>query len=222
MEPYYVIMKLPGEEKEEFVLLLPFTPLGKPNQVAWLAARNDNDRGQYGTLKAFLFPKGTQVDGPAQIEARITNDETIKEWFTLRCRGETRCIRGNLLVIPMVKDDERFLMYVEPLYLQAANIAFPELKQVIVADAKRVVMEDSFPKALSALLGDDALGDVVTPPPSDGETPPTDGEPPGDGESELRQQIDSIKQVIAGLRDSLVQLEQALGELLEPTEGEGQ
>ena len=101
MEPYYVIMKLPGEEKEEFVLLMPFTPLDKPNLVAWIAARSDNDRGQYGSLVSFIFPKGTPVDGPEQIEARIDNDFTIKQQFTLLCQRGAKCIRGNLLVIPL-------------------------------------------------------------------------------------------------------------------------
>ncbi|MBF8267171.1 MAG: putative glutamate--cysteine ligase/putative amino acid ligase [Dehalococcoidia bacterium] len=207
MEPYYVIMQLPGEEKEEFVLLLPFTPLDKPNQVAWLAARSDDDRGQYGTLKAFLFPKGTQVDGPQQIEARISNDEVIKEWLFNRCTGETRCIRGNLLVIPIVKEDEKFLLYVEPLYMQAANIAFPELKQVIVADAKRVVMAGSFESALNALLGEEVI------------LPPGEVEPPPTGEPQPQQQIiDDMKKAIADLKDTLAQLEQSLGDLLKSTE----
>jgi uncharacterized membrane protein (UPF0182 family) len=217
MEPYYVIMKLPGEEKEEFVLLLPFTPLDKPNQVAWLAARNDNGQGQYGTLKSFFFSKGTQLDGPQQVEARISNDEVIKEWFFNRCTGETRCIRGNLLVIPVADGDNKSLLYVEPIYMQAANIAYPELKQVIVADAKRVVMEDTFPKALSALMSGQ-----VTSPPGDAQAIPSYGGPTGDVDAQLQQQIDGVRQAINDFKDTLAQLEQALGDLLTPAEREGQ
>ena len=198
IQPYHVIMKLPGEEKEEFVLMLPFTPLNKPNQVAWMAARMDNDRGQYGSLKAFFFPKGIQVDGPEQIEARIDQDFTIKQQLTLLCQRGARCIRGNLLVTPIEHMGERFLIYVEPLYIQADNITFPQLKQVIIADAKRVVMEDDLQSALDALLGDQAKEDA---------TPPTTGP--------LRErQIEDIRQAIEALQQNLEQLELTLEELL--------
>ncbi|MCZ7396911.1 MAG: UPF0182 family protein, partial [Candidatus Methanoperedens sp.] len=46
MEPYYLITKLPGFQREEFILLLPFTPREKKNMIAWMAARNDMP--QYG------------------------------------------------------------------------------------------------------------------------------------------------------------------------------
>jgi hypothetical protein len=198
--PYHVIMKLPGEEKEEFVLMLPFTPLNKPNQVAWLAARMDNDRGQYGSLKAFFFPKGIQVDGPEQIEARIDQDFEIKKQFTLLCQRGARCIRGNLLVTPIEHEGERFLMYVEPLYIQAESIAFPELKQVIVADAKRVVMESDFQSALDALL--EKRTDSVREDPTTLSTDPR------------QQQIEDVRQAIEDLQQTLHQLEEALEEML--------
>ncbi|MBI2856039.1 MAG: UPF0182 family protein [Chloroflexi bacterium] len=213
MEPYYVIMKLPGEEKEEFVLLLPFTPLDKPNLVAWLAARSDNDRGQYGSLVSFLFPKGTPVDGPEQVEARIDNDFTIKQQFTLLCQRGARCIRGNLLVVPVVDPTsdplKATLLYVEPLYIQAENIAFPELKQVIVADANRVAMQGDLTSALQSLLS--GAPPAVTPP-SDG------GEPPPAGTPDVQQQVDALRERIAGLQQSLQDLEEALQQLLQSLE----
>ncbi len=208
IQPYHVIMRLPGEEKEEFVLMLPFTPLNKPNQVAWLAARMDNDRGQYGSLKAFFFPKGIQVDGPEQVEARIDQDFTIKQQFTLLCQRGARCIRGNLLVTPIEHEGDRFLMYVEPLYIQAENIAFPELKQVILADAKSVVMADDLNSALEALL---AGGEPEPVTPADPVAQPTEG-----------MNADEIRQAIAQLKQSLDRLEQALEQLLGPTQEGGQ
>ncbi|MDA0987548.1 MAG: UPF0182 family protein [Chloroflexi bacterium] len=205
IQPYHVIMKLPGEEKEEFVLMLPFTPLNKPNQVAWLAARMDNDRAQYGSLKAFFFPRGTQVDGPEQVEARIDQDFDIKKEFTLLCQRGARCIRGNLLVTPIEHEGQRFLIYVEPLYIQSESIAFPELKQVIVADAKRVVMRDDLKSALNALLGKraDSGGEDAT-------TPPTG--------LVTQQQIEDVKQAIGGLQQTVDQLEQALENMLKSIE----
>ena len=150
MEPYFLNMRLPGEEKEEFVLLLPFTPAERENMVGWLAARSDGT--SYGKLLAFAFPKGVTYFGPSQVEARISTDEKIKEFFALRCTGEASCIRGNLLVIPMEgTEGNNQILYAEPLYLQATGLAFPELKQVILADTSRVVMEPTLEEAIAAL-----------------------------------------------------------------------
>ena len=147
VEPYYVIMRLPGETKEEFVQLIPYTPDGRPNMVGWLAARSDAP--EYGKLVAFNFPKDRQVDGPEQVEARIDNDQEISAWFTLRCTEGSTCIRGNLLVIPIGNS----ILYAEPIYIQAEGVSFPELKKVILSTADQVVMGDSLNDALYLLTG---------------------------------------------------------------------
>ncbi|HEY5168774.1 MAG TPA: UPF0182 family protein, partial [Thermoleophilia bacterium] len=41
MSPYYVMMKLPGSAKEEFILILPFVPNTRQNMISWLGARSD-------------------------------------------------------------------------------------------------------------------------------------------------------------------------------------
>ena len=97
VEPYRAIMKLPGEDMAEFVLLTPFTRNVPPILAGWIAARNDAPN--YGQLVAFDFPKDRQLDSPEQIENKIDNDPTISEWFTLRCQEGSECIRGNLLVL---------------------------------------------------------------------------------------------------------------------------
>jgi len=151
MEPYYLTMKLPEESKEEFVLLTPFTPVNKINMAGWLAARSDGDA--YGKLISFAFPKGVEILGPQQIEANIAADSVITRFFTLACEGEARCIRGNLLVIPLAGDKGNQLLYAEPLYLQASGVPFPELKQVILADSERVVMDCTLKGAVALLTG---------------------------------------------------------------------
>ena len=157
VKPYYVIMKIPGESREEFVLLLPFTRNDPPIMAGWLAARNDGDN--YGSLIAFTFPKGRQIDSPEQIEAKIDNDPTISEWFTLRCQEGSECIRGNLLVIPVaavdsVSGDQIFsLIYAEPIYLKAEGVEFPELKTVILATQEKVVMGTSIKESIYSLSG---------------------------------------------------------------------
>ncbi|MSQ12844.1 MAG: UPF0182 family protein [Dehalococcoidia bacterium] len=147
MEPYYLIMKLPGQVKEEFALLLPFTPAKRPNLVAWVAARMDGEH--YGKMEVFTFPKDRQVDGPEQVEARIDNDPVVRTEVALYKQGGAKVLRGNLLVIPV----ENTLVYVEPLYLQPASLPFPELTRVIMVDGTRVSMHKSVRETLAALLG---------------------------------------------------------------------
>ena len=147
VDPYYVIMKLPGEDREEFVLVLPFTPQDKPNLVAWMAARSDP--GHYGDVIVFEFDKAQIFNGTAQVEARIDNDPAISEQFTLWDQSGSNVIRGNLLVIPIGES----LLYAEPIYLQADSLAFPELKRVILATNDDVVMEETLDDAVRAILG---------------------------------------------------------------------
>jgi uncharacterized membrane protein (UPF0182 family) len=148
IRPFYVIMRLPGEPKEEFVTILPYTPRGKTNMIAYLAARSDQP--DYGTLFDFRFPKDVLVTGPQQIEANIDQDATIKSQFTLLSTGTgSSVIRGNLLVLPI----ETSLLYIEPVYLEATSVQKPQLKKVIAATGSKVVMDDTLDKALADLLG---------------------------------------------------------------------
>jgi uncharacterized membrane protein (UPF0182 family) len=147
MDPYYVIMRLPTESQEEFLLMLPFTPVNKNNTIGWLAARCDGDN--YGKLLAYLFPKERLVYGPSQIENRIQQDTTITEQLALWSRGGSQVLRGNLLFIPIEKSN----IYVEPVFLQANTGGLPELKRVIVAVGEKIAMESSLAGAIQAVYG---------------------------------------------------------------------
>jgi uncharacterized protein len=157
MEPYYTIMKLPGQKDEEFILMLPYTPARRDNMTAWLAARADGDA--YGKLLVFLFPKQKLVFGPRQIEARIDQDAEISEQLTLWSQMGSSVIRGNLLVIPI----EDSLLYVEPLYLAAERGSLPELRRVIVAYANRLTMAPNLELALARIFGRVPRGAPETP-----------------------------------------------------------
>lgn len=148
MEPYYTIMKLPGEAREEFILMIPYTPAKRDNMAAWLAARSDG--AHYGKLIVYLFPKQKLVYGPRQIEARIDQDALVSQQLTLWTQRGSQAIRGSLLVIPI----EDSLLYVEPLYLAASESgSLPELRRVIVAFGNRLLMEPDLDAALAGLFG---------------------------------------------------------------------
>lgn len=145
VRPYHVTLQLPGENKPEFVLLLPFSPLKRPNLVGWLAARNDGDA--YGELKLVRFPQQRLLLGTQQISALIEQDPIISRQFGLWNRQGSEVIQGNLLVVPIGKG----LLYVEPIYLKARNGGLPTLARVVVSDGKRFVMENNLKTALTRL-----------------------------------------------------------------------
>jgi uncharacterized membrane protein (UPF0182 family) len=148
VDPYYTIMRLPGEQREEFVLLLPFTPNQKDNMRAWLAARSDPPH--YGKLIALDFPKAKLVYGPKQIDARINQDAFISQQLSLWSQRGSQVIRGSLLAIPI----EKSLLYVQPLYLAAEKGSLPELKRVITAFGNQIAMRETLDQSLEDLFSD--------------------------------------------------------------------
>jgi uncharacterized membrane protein (UPF0182 family) len=150
MEPYYMIMRLPGEAEAELVLMLPMVPSQRENMIAWLVARCDPPH--YGKVLIYEFPKDKLVFGPFQIEARIQQNTEISQQISLWNQMGSRVIRGHLLVVPI----ENSILYVSPLYLRAATGQLPELKRVIAAYGDRVVMEETLGAALAALFRETA------------------------------------------------------------------
>src|SRR6058998_245007 len=169
MEPYYTIMRLPGEQKEEFILLTLFNPARRDNMIAWMAARSDPP--SYGRLIVFNFPKQKLVYGPRQIDARIDQDPVISQQLSLWNQRGSTVIRGSLLAIPI----DQSLIYVQPLYLAASEQgALPELRRVIVAYGNQIAMEPTLEQSLARIFGGRAPVTAAAPPaagaPSDGAT----------------------------------------------------
>ena len=211
VDPYYVVMKLPGESREEFVLILPFTPRNKQNTVAWLAARSDGDA--YGTLRSYRFPTDDLVFGPAQIEARIDQNPGISQQLTLWDTAGSEVIRGNLLMIPI---GESFL-FVEPIYLQASNSRLPELKRIVVANGNAIAMEETFEQSLAVVLGRRAsslpgTGSSFAPTAPSPTTPSTPSQPLPD---DLRGLLDRAQEAFDATDAELERLREILEALRE-------
>ena len=162
-EAYYVIMSLPEAVNPEFLLLQPMIPKGRPNMIAWVAARNDAPN--YGETRVYRFPSQSSIFGPAQIEAQIDSDPVISAQFTLWGQSGSKIIRGNLIVVP-VGDS---LVYLQPVYLQATSAKFPAFQKIIVASPTKVVWGDTLRVALDQLLA--AQGGAPGPSPSPGPSP---------------------------------------------------
>ncbi len=147
MKPYYILMRLPGESRLQFLLMTPLTPDGRNNMIAWMAARSDFPG--YGELIVYKFPKDRLIYGPLQIEALIDQDTLISRQLSLWDQRGSKVVRGNLIAIPI----EHSLLYVEPVYLIAELNDVPQLKRVIVAHGENVVMEPTLEGALEVLFG---------------------------------------------------------------------
>jgi uncharacterized membrane protein (UPF0182 family) len=186
IDPYYVLMQLPGEQaRSEFALILPFTPAKRNNMIGWMAGRCDGEN--YGRLLVYDFPKSRLIDGPLQIEARIDQNAQLSAQFSLWNQQGSRVVRGHLLVIPL----GRSLLYVEPIYLRAESSPMPELRLVVLATQDRLGYGASFEEALNSLFGEAAKAPVETkgeqpkpqpgaspkPSPSPSPSPPVAGAP---------------------------------------------
>jgi uncharacterized protein len=147
MEPYYILMKLPGSNQLEYLLMTPFTPQNRNNMISWMAARSDFP--EYGKMLFYQLPKEKLIYGPNQIEAMIDQNTTISQQLTLWNQKGSRVIRGKQIVTPI----ENSFLYVVPLYLTAEGTKFPQLKRVIAVAGDKVVMEATLDEALNALFG---------------------------------------------------------------------
>jgi len=159
MKPYYILMKLPGSDQLEYLLMTPFTPQKRNNMISWLAARCDFP--EYGKMLFYELPKEKLIYGPMQIEAMIDQNTTIAQQLTLWDQKGSRVIRGNLIAVPI----ENSFMYVVPVYLTAEGTDFPQLKRVIVISGDKVAMEPTLDEAIQSVFGT--------------QQPQTPGQPPG-------------------------------------------
>jgi hypothetical protein len=147
MEPYYILMKLPGSDTLEYLLMTPFTPQKRNNMISWMAARCDFP--EYGKMLFYELPKEKLIYGPMQIEAMIDQNTAIAAQLTLWDQKGSRVIRGNLIAVPI----ENSFLYVVPLYLTAQGTDFPQLKRVIVISGDKVAMEPTLDEAIQSVFG---------------------------------------------------------------------
>ena len=152
MDPTYLLLRLPGDDTESFLILQPFVPRSQgdrqQNLSAFMVAKSDP--GEYGKLKAFVMPRGEQIDGPALVDARAAADTEISREITLLNQQGSEVKLGNVQVIPI----ETSLLYVRPLYVQSARNPLPEFKRAIVVFGNRAVIGNTLAEALTKIFGD--------------------------------------------------------------------
>jgi uncharacterized membrane protein (UPF0182 family) len=161
MRPYYLLTRLPGEQDEQFILVMPFTPNKKQNMVAYMAARSDP--AGYGSITLFSLPRERTVYGPTQIHAQILADPDVAKELTLFNQQGSTVILGNLLTVPI----QDALLYVQPIFVQASQGAIPELRRVPVFFNNQLGYTANLADSI-----DQVLGRTTKAPPADGRQPP--------------------------------------------------
>lgn len=169
MEPVYLLMRLPGQERESFVILQPFvfrSEGDKQQNLAAFVTANSNPGEDFGKLQAFVMPRDQQVDGPLLVHSRMLQDAAVSQTISLLGETSSEVRMGNLLVLPMGNS----LLYVRPMYVLATANKVPELQRVIVVSGNRVVIANTLADALTSMFGS-------APPTLEEQRAPTSGVP---------------------------------------------
>jgi uncharacterized membrane protein (UPF0182 family) len=152
MDPTYLLMRLPNETSESFLILQPFVPVSngdkQQNLSAFMTAKSDPS--DYGKLQVFVTPPGQFIDGPAIVNAKISQTPDISSQFTLlNSAGQgSKVILGNVITVPI----ENSLLYVQPVYVAAEVNPVPQLKDVIVVLGDKAVMKTTLAEAVAAVV----------------------------------------------------------------------
>lgn len=172
MDPYYLLMRLPGETKERFVLVQPFVPVSGDdkltNLLSFVVAKSDP--GEYGELVAYVMPRNRQISGPVQVDTQINTTPEISSQFTPLNQSGSQVSQGTLQLIPVGNS----ILYVRPIHIRGKDGKLPEVRFVVVFYAGRAAMAESLDGALAKLF----QGLPNSPSPAPRPTmPPSDGSP---------------------------------------------
>ncbi len=146
VDPYYVMWQLPGSDKSQFTLMMPYTPKNRQVAIGWIAGLSDGKN--YGDILSYQFPKEKRILGPQQVESKIDQDSYLSKQLSLWDQRGSNVIRGNVLAIPVGQN----LFYVEPIYLQSETAAYPELRMVVIMHNDQISYAPTFDKALEGLI----------------------------------------------------------------------
>jgi uncharacterized membrane protein (UPF0182 family) len=143
--PTYMIAQLPGEKEPEFLLMIQFTPRNKQNLIGLMAARSDGEH--LGELVFLQLPKQEVISGPLQVEALINQDQNISKDLTLWNQQGSQVLRSQILTLPI----DQTILYVAPIYIQAAQARMPQLRKVALVRGSTLIYADTYEEALSQL-----------------------------------------------------------------------
>ncbi|MFF3749648.1 UPF0182 family protein [Streptomyces sp. NPDC002018] len=185
--PYYLSLKMPGQDDQRFSLTTTFTPNGRPNLGAFMAVDADATSTDYGKIRVLRVT--STVPGPQQVQSELNGVPEVAT-FVRDLRGTDSDIEyGNLLTVPL----EGGFLYIEPVYARGGTANYPLLKKVAVSYGGKPVFEDGLTQALNAVFGEEGSEPpTTTPPPPDDTT-----KPPATGDTALQQAIADAQKAYA-------------------------
>ncbi|MFI7496480.1 UPF0182 family protein [Kocuria sp. M4R2S49] len=166
LPPYYLSMRMPGEDEANFSLTTSFIPqqseTGNTRNVmyGYLSANSDAGTGEdgvksdeYGTLRLLELPRSSVVPGPGQAQNLFNSDTDVSTELNLLRQGASEVINGNLLTLPAGGG----MLYVQPVYVQSSgDAAYPTLRRVLVGFGEEVGFAPTLEEALDEVFGGDS------------------------------------------------------------------
>lgn len=175
--PYYLTMKMPGQDQATFSMFTTFIPQATGEQtrnvlLGYLAVDSDagDQPGQvaedYGKLRMLEIDADTTVPGPGQVQNTFDSDPQVSSAINILSQGQSDVLNGNLLTLPVGGG----LLYVQPVYVQSSgDTRLPVLQRVLVSFGNEIAFEDTLDEALDALFGGDSGASA-----GDGDVTPTE------------------------------------------------
>ncbi len=158
-EPQYLLMRLPGDEEESFVIMRPFVAAGggDNNQrllTSFMVANSDPE--EYGTLTTYQMPGSNLPDGPNLVADQMKSDSAVGELQTNLCQQGSECELRNLVMIPIGDS----LLYVRSFFVSGNESKVPTLSRVIVSFQSKTGTNIAVDETLAGALVKLGFGDV--------------------------------------------------------------
>ena len=149
--PYYMTLKLPGQDKPAFSLTSSFVPRGNRQNLTAFASVNSDNGPDYGKISVLQLPRSTNISGPSQVASNFEAKPEVAQALSLLRQGGSDVVLGNLLTLPVGGG----LLYVQPVYVRAtANTsAYPLLQKVLVSFGDVIGFDNTLKGALDQVFG---------------------------------------------------------------------
>ena len=149
--PYYMTLKLPGQEKAAFSLTTSFVPRGNRQNLTSFASVNSDNGPDYGKISVLQLPRSTNISGPSQVASNFEAKPEVAQALSLLRQGGSDVVLGNLLTLPVGGG----LLYVQPVYVRATanNSSYPLLQKVLVSFGDVIGFDNTLKGALDQVFG---------------------------------------------------------------------
>jgi uncharacterized membrane protein (UPF0182 family) len=153
--PYYLTVRMPGQQTGTFSLTSVFVPNERQNIAAYAAVNSDPRSPDYGRWQILRVPAQTQIDGPGQASNAIRTNNAVASMLRPFIQGSAKVTYGNLLTLPLGGG----LIYVQPIYTQQQGSGggqYPILQFVVAKFGQEVGIGTTLQEALDQVFKGDA------------------------------------------------------------------